>query len=213
MRGFDGNDTYLVDNLGDVVEEFGDDEFSGDHDRVESSLTYGLGGLRAAGIEDLTLTGTAAINGTGNAKNNILTGNSVNNVLRGLEGQDTLQGNDGNDILHGDEGNDRLLGGSGMDFLYGGSGADIMDGDTGDDFYFVDHVDDVVAETLDDPASGYDEIHSFVTYTLGFGIESLMLEGTAAINGTGNAKDNYLFGNDANNVLSGLDGNDRLWRR
>ena len=35
-------------------------------------------------LENLTLTGAAAINGTGNAKDNVITGNGANNVLSGL---------------------------------------------------------------------------------------------------------------------------------
>lgn len=61
-------------------------------------------------IENLTLTGTAAINGTGNVGNNILTGNSANNTLTGL---------DGNDIFVGAGGKDTLIGGAGSDkFTY-----------------------------------------------------------------------------------------------
>jgi CSLREA domain-containing protein len=40
-------------------------------------------------VENLTLTGTTAINGTGNAGNNVITGNSANNTLTGLNGNDT----------------------------------------------------------------------------------------------------------------------------
>ena len=48
-------------------------------------------------MENLTLTGTAAINGTGNTLNNVLTGNSGNNVLDGGAGNDTMIGGLGND--------------------------------------------------------------------------------------------------------------------
>ena len=41
-------------------------------------------------LENLTLTGAAAINGTGNAKDNVIIGNGANNVLTGLDGNDTL---------------------------------------------------------------------------------------------------------------------------
>ena len=62
-------------------------------------------------IENLTLTGTAAINGTGNALDNVITGNDGNNVLTGLAGADTL---------FGAAGNDKLIGGAGGDTLNGG---------------------------------------------------------------------------------------------
>lgn len=66
-------------------------------------------------VENLTLTGTANINGTGNSGNNIITGNSGNNTLNGGAGVDTLLGGNGNDILIGGTGNDTLTGGAGSD--------------------------------------------------------------------------------------------------
>ncbi|ESQ73535.1 hypothetical protein ABAC402_18860 [Asticcacaulis sp. AC402] len=82
LIGFDGNDTYVVDAAGDVVNE---NEFMTGIDLVESSITYTLG----AYVENLTLTGSANINGTGHAGNNVLVGNSGNNVLTGGTGDDT----------------------------------------------------------------------------------------------------------------------------
>lgn len=70
-------------------------------------------------LENLTLTGSGAINGTGNGLNNILIGNSRNNTLNGGDGNDTLIGGGGNDILIGGAGNDVLTGGGNNDlFLY-----------------------------------------------------------------------------------------------
>ena len=60
---------------------------------MQTALTYTLG----ANVENLTLTGAAAINGTGNGLNNVLTGNTGNNVLDGGVGADTLVGGAGND--------------------------------------------------------------------------------------------------------------------
>src|SRR6185295_16639066 len=59
--------------------------------------------------ENLTLTGTAAINGTGNTLANVLTGNSAANTLTGAAGSDTLNGGQGNDVLNGGVGNDTYL--------------------------------------------------------------------------------------------------------
>ncbi|MEO8022804.1 tandem-95 repeat protein [Polaromonas sp.] len=82
---------------------------SGGIDTVNASVAYTLG----VNQENLTLTGSSAINGTGNALNNILTGNSASNVLSGGAGNDTLDGGAGDDMLVGGIGNDRYLFGRG----------------------------------------------------------------------------------------------------
>ena len=78
------NDTYVVDNAGDLVTENANEGT----DTVNASVSYAL----AANIENLTLTGSAAINGTGNALNNAITGNAAANVLDGGAGADILSG-------------------------------------------------------------------------------------------------------------------------
>ena len=89
LAGSTGNDIYIVDGPGDtVVENLGEGT-----DTVLSSATRTLD----ANVENLTLTGTAAINGTGNALNNAITGNSANNVLNAGTGGDRLAGGRGND--------------------------------------------------------------------------------------------------------------------
>lgn len=128
MNGGDQNDTYFVDDLGDIAAESFNDVIGG-VDTVNSSVTHTLG----SGIENLNLTGAAVIDGTGNGNKNNIKGNSADNILRGLGGNDTLDGLDGNDRLSGDAGNDSLSGGNGNDILTGGGGNDILRGGNGDD--------------------------------------------------------------------------------
>ncbi|CUS33710.1 hypothetical protein COMA1_11303 [Candidatus Nitrospira nitrosa] len=120
MDGGDGNDIYYVDHIGDVAAEAFDDDASGNFDRVQSSVTHTLG----KGIEELFLTGTDAIDGTGNAKSNDIKGSQANNVLSGLAGDDIIEGGGGMDLLDGNIGEDSLYGGTGADLLSGGSGND-----------------------------------------------------------------------------------------
>ncbi|MFN5987918.1 MAG: bluetail domain-containing putative surface protein, partial [Dolichospermum sp.] len=85
-----GNDIYIVDSTTDTITELA----NGGTDTIQSSVTYTIA---AANVENLTLTGAAAINGTGNGGNNVITGNSANNILNGGAGKDTLTGGLGRD--------------------------------------------------------------------------------------------------------------------
>lgn len=172
MSGGKGNDTYVVDNVSDVVKE----NVGEGIDTILSSLSTTL----SADFENLTLTGSKAIKGTGNALDNILIGNSAVN---------TLTGGAGNDRLDGKAGADKMLGG------------------TGDDTYVVDIATDVITENANE---GIDTVETSLTYTLGANLENLLLTGTTAINGTGNTLDNILTGNAAANTLDGGTGNDTL---
>ena len=181
MIGGTGNDTYVVDNAGDVVTEL-----SGEGtDTVQASIDYTL----TSEVENLTLTGSGNLNGTGNALDNVITGNSGNNVLTGGAGADTLTGNGGDDLLDG------------------GTGADTMIGGTGNDTYVVDNAGDVVTELS---GEGTDTVQASVDYTLTSDVENLTLTGSGNLNGTGNALDNVITGNSGNNVLTGGAGADTL---
>jgi Ca2+-binding RTX toxin-like protein len=196
MRGGAGDDTYIVDNVGDVVDE-GATGSSGS-DTVLSSIAFSLmnSATLLGAVESLTLTGTANIDGTGNDAKNILNGNT---------GDNHLFGEAGNDILFGNGGNDTLDGGAGVDTMHGGSG---------NDTYVVDNTGD----TVDDSGANrgdLDTIQASITFSLASShvagaIENLTLLGTANINGTGNALDNLLVGNAGNNVLDGGVGADTM---
>ncbi len=253
MIGGTGNDSYYVDHVGDIIIE----NSGQGTDTVFSTISYQLGNH----LENLTLQGTSAINGTGNTLNNRIRGNSGNNVLNGKAGADTMIGGAGNDFyyvdhvgdtiiensgqgtdtvfstisytlgnhlenltlqgtsaingtgnslnnrIRGNSGNNVLRGGAGNDILDGKAGADTMIGGTGNDSYYVDHVGDIITENS---GQGTDTVFSTISYTLGNNLENLTLQGTSAINGTGNSLNNRIRGNSGNNVLNGKAGADRM---
>ncbi|WP_207817588.1 MULTISPECIES: M10 family metallopeptidase [unclassified Pseudomonas] len=252
-----GNDTYIVDNLGDTVNETS--TLISEIDTVRASVDWTLG----ANLENLLLTGSA-INGTGNSLNNVLTGNSANNTLNGGAGDDTLDGGLGADTMIGGDGvdtyyvdnvgdqvietdasltaldrvfssidyilganvenliltgtanlngtgnsvNNRMTGNDGNNVLDGGLGADTLIGGLGNDTYIVDNLGDTVTETST-LISEIDTVRSSVDFTLGANLENLVLTGNA-VNGTGNALNNTLTGNAAANTLDGGVGADTM---
>lgn len=287
MKGGAGNDTYVVDNSADQVEETtttGETTIdSGGIDLVQASVNHSL----STHVENLTLTGTLAIHGTGNAEANRLLGNTAANNLTGDAGNDTLDGGKGVDALVGGTGDDtyivdlvstatttslqdtitedadadagddtlqlrgsytgtsvvtfslatdsalanlehldasgtassrlnltgnastnKLTGNGAANRLDGGAGADTMQGRGGNDTYVVDDTGDVVNETVAG-STGIDTVEAAVNYTLGTGVEHLILKGTAST-GAGNAQANQITGNSSANTLTGYQGNDTL---
>ena len=128
-------------------------------------------------------------------------------TLNGSARADTLTGGNGNDTLRGLAGKDKLIGGAGNDTLDGGTEADTMIGGIGNDTYLVDTSADVITERS---GEGRDLVLSSVTYTLSSNVEDLTLDGTSAINATGNSLNNLITGNSATNTLKGNAGNDTL---
>jgi Ca2+-binding RTX toxin-like protein len=175
LEGGLGEDVYVLGAGSDTVID------SAGNDTITSTITRSLASYAA--IENLTLLGAAAVNGTGNALNNDITGNAAANVLDG------------------------------------GMGRDFMVGFAGNDTYVVDNANDVVNEGIG-VAGGTDTVLSSLSFSLVEAsgpeatvlgaFENLTLTGTALINGTGNAFNNLIIGNAAANVLDGGAGADTL---
>jgi trimeric autotransporter adhesin len=169
-----GHDLYRVDDAGDVVSE----SANAGTDTVESSIGYALG----ANVENLTLLGSADIDGYGT---------DAANVVRGNLGSNTLYGQAGNDTIDGGGGDDTLIGGLGQDI------------------YVVDSALDVVVEQA---GEGGDIVRAHASYVLPEHVEHLeLVEGSAALNATGNSAYNNVQGNSLNNVIDGGGGGDQLY--
>ena len=174
LVGGQGNDAYVVDEFDTVREELNEGT-----DLAISSVNYTL----ANNFENLLLTGTHAINGTGNTLGNRLTGNSLNNTLTGLAGDDTLDG---------------------------GIGIDTLDGGAGDDLYIVDSAldqiieDGVGTDTILTSVS-FDLSHALVNG--GTGLEKLIYSGISnAVALSGNASENTIIGGAGSDTLDGKAG-------
>ncbi len=182
MVGGPGNDLYYVDSALDRVVEAA----NAGTDTVIATITHTL----AANVENLTLSGAAAISGTGNDLGNVILGNGLANRLNGLAGNDTLTGGGGADTLDGGAGTDRMAGG----------------GD--DDTYIVDSLADVVIEAAN---QGIDTVRTtLATYVLAANVENLV-----AVNGivhrfTGNGLANAITGSAGADTLVGGIGADTL---
>ncbi|MCL1475466.1 calcium-binding protein [Argonema antarcticum] len=136
-----GNDVYIVDSTGDITV----DVLNGGTEIVRSAVDWTLGD----NLENLVLTQSNPIKGTGNALRNVITGNSGNNSLSGGDSSDTLTGGEGNDTLNGGNGNDVLQGEVGNDVLAGNLGYDSLTGGDGND-RFVYSVFDERGDTIVD---------------------------------------------------------------
>ncbi len=110
MAGGLGDDTYVVDSLGDFVTEAAGEGT----DTVNASVNWTLG----ANLENLILTGGASISGYGNDLANVIEGNTGSNVLLGGLGADTLSGGDDADYLLIDGEDIDVSGGAGFDSAF-----------------------------------------------------------------------------------------------
>jgi Ca2+-binding RTX toxin-like protein len=233
LIGGDGNDTYILsDNVPLSIIE-GSTQGSG-IDTITSTISRSL--LLYANVENLTLRGNAAIDGTGNELANRIDGSQCGgaNVLTGLGGNDTYIVGAGDTVVEAAGGGIDIVGaavsytlaanvetlvligpnpitgtGNAMSNTLDGSqnsAANVLKGLAGDDTYFIGAGDTVVEAA----GGGTDLVKSYVSHTLAANVENLVLLGNAAISGTGNGLGNRLDGaaNPGANVLKGLAGND-----
>ena len=174
LTGGEGNDTYVVDEIGDVVVELTDQGT----DTAESSIDYTLG----ATLENLVLTGTANIDGTGNDGDNALVGNSGDNRLDGGLGGDDMHGGAGDDYFINDTNQDWI-------FEYEGEGTDTVERRYETNLVLSDNVENLIL--VEDIKTGNgNELDNTIT---------------------GNSGSNTLGGWDGDDVLHGLDGDDSLF--
>ncbi|MCU0535049.1 MAG: hypothetical protein MUD14_14265, partial [Hydrococcus sp. Prado102] len=174
LNGGAGNDT-LVGGIGrDIyyVDSSADviSEASSNPSEIDLVFSSANSFILRANVEQLVLQ-AGAIAGTGNALNNLIFGNAANNQLSGGAGNDTLNGGAGNDILIGGIGND---------------------------IYYVDSSADVISEASSSPSEIDFVFSSANSFILRANVEQLVLQ-AGAIAGTGNALNNLIFGNAANN--------------
>jgi Ca2+-binding RTX toxin-like protein len=225
MYGGTGNDRYVIDNAGDVANETDGDGT----DTILSSISFNLADtVHAVGsLENLTLTGTGAINAVGNALDNVLTGNNGANVLIGGIGADRLDGGGGVDTASyassgsgvavslalgtgfgGDAEGDHL---SNIENLTGSIYADTLEGTAGNNVLAGGAGLDTVSyanATAGANNQGVTVNLALTTAqnTIRAGIDTL----SGFENLTGSQFNDTLTGSSGNNVLTGLSGNDKL---
>lgn len=125
-----------------------------------------------------------------------ITGTNGPDNLQGTNGDDLLQGFAGDDLLNGLAGNDTLQGGSGNDSLSGGAGSDILDGGEGTyDWAFYDGADGSISVNL-------------LAGTIQQGMEQDSVSGIENVGGT--EWNDFMLGNEADNMLQGRGGDDWL---
>lgn len=232
LVGGTGNDFYYAD-AGDVVVELaneGTDTLYG----MKTSLAVTA---YANTIENLIYTGTGTAALGGNNLDNVIIGGSGANTINAGNGDDDLVGGAGNDSVLGGAGNDWLYGGSvtndpallmsnsGVRPIFADDGvADTLVGGAGSDVYYMDNTSDVIIESATD--TGTDVIRASVDFSLATysNVEALVLDSATTINSSsgmvtignspwfaeGNAANNVILGNGAENYIAGLAGNDTL---
>jgi Ca2+-binding RTX toxin-like protein len=182
LEGGEGNDVYILQTAATIVNE----ALNQGTDTIVTDFTYSI--ENRENVENLTLVGSADIDGTGSSLDNYLTGNDNDNDLFGLAGDDTLDG---------------------------GLGTDSLAGGLGNDYYLFNQLSDLLMEDIDE---GTDTVASKFDHTLAENFENLILTGFGTVgtgNGannelTGNKLANTLTGLAGNDTLDGGGGDDTM---
>uniref|UniRef100_UPI00286D6C03 calcium-binding protein n=1 Tax=Sphingomonas sp. TaxID=28214 RepID=UPI00286D6C03 len=199
LEGGAGNDTYFVNDIADIVIEDADAGI----DSVVSSVTHDL----AANVENLTMTGSAAIECYGNDLANTITGNSANNFLSGGANNDILRGGLGADALFGGEGADALDGGGGNDGLSGGNGIDVVNYAAATAGVRVNL--GVIGVAQDTLGAGSDTLTG-IENAIGSNFADTLTGNTDANSLNGFGGNDIIYGGAGNDSLIGGEGNDAL---
>lgn len=185
LIGSRGNDTFAVITQDVKIE----DPMEGS-DTVESIVSFSLADHSL--IENLVLSGSSAISGTGNSKANFLVGNGSNNSLNGGVGKDTLFGAGGNDTLDGGE--DAV-----EDILVGGAG--------NDSYIYRDTLDQIVEVVGEGADTILTTLNQASLADLGIAnVENLTFTGTGSATLSGNGLANILTGGTSADTLFGAAG-------
>lgn len=208
MTGGAGDDTYVVTDSGaKIVEAYG-----GGIDTVNSSVTYTL----ASYVENLTLTGSAAISAIGNIQSNIIIGNSASNVITGGLGNDTLTGGGGMDtfVFNSGDGSDIIT-----DFSPGsGAAHDVvqLNGFAFTSFADVQAAMTQVGSDVYLKLTSQDTLVFRNTTVSAFTSDNFQLPATLPVGGTimswisGKASSRMVYGTAANDKLSAVNSDDTL---
>ena len=224
MAGGLGSDTYVIDSMNDVVTE--DSGTTNGVDLVQASVSYTISD---ADVENLSLTGSAAVNATGNGSANTLIGNSANNVLNGGGGVDTANYSGatvgvsvnlatgtasstatGTDTLVAIEnvttgtGADTLIGNAAANTFNGGNGNDNLNGGTGNDSLIGGAGIDTAVYSTATAAVTVDLINNRASG--GLGTDTL----NSIESAVGGSAADSMIGNSAANTFNGGGGNDNL---
>ncbi len=227
MEGGTGDDNYIVNHADDVIVEAA----NAGTDQVQASASYVL----SENLENLFLTGSVAISGTGNALDNYIAGNSAANVINGGAGNDTLVGGGDNDTLIGGTGDDKYIfdatsgsdvidnsdgGFDGVFFTNGITRERLSFGRDGDDLViFIDAASTPAVRVLDHFLGGNAAI-DYVQPDGGFYLTTAQINQLVAGGSTGGEYDQViegtsaaeqLMGSSGKDLIKGLAGNDQLF--